>query len=71
MHRDTDHELTPLVSDSPEEFETLDEALVAACKDLDADGLVSVHDDECDGECEGACEPLIMQVADIMRGGRA
>lgn len=50
------------VGEMPTEFDTLDDAIAEAMRQLDGDGIVAVHDAECahDGKSDDTCtcEPL-------------
>jgi hypothetical protein len=48
-----------------DEYETLDEAIAAAMEELDEDGILTIHSEECkseDGEAHDCtCTPLVLK----------
>ncbi len=50
-------------SGSDDEYETIDEAIVAAMAELDPGGTLTIHDEHCDspdGERDCTCVPMVI-----------
>ena len=51
------------MDDEEPTYDTLDEAIAVALSELDPDGVLSIHADDCemvDGEADCTCVPLVL-----------